>query len=270
MATNSKGASVMFSNYNYAFIYFNQKYVDLCVAISETMSLRTVRRNISAFMFEFSYAIPKAKAWDSYREQLNQIDKAVSEDHEFMRVIEKEELSFREEVKAYPLYYRHLLKYLNLLSEYVGELSPTYMPRTKMQRNLLKYKNDSPFYDKLHELKGMVFNALRDFQILELRTRLNSFITYYYAYKLFVNEVYSNSIEEIIGLVLSIFTNKSTIDLLAKYPDFSNKDLREIYKLETTLHNAILDCNSLVNMSLSSYGVIPKIEPKVYNDRWLI
>ena len=107
----SKGASVVFSNYNYAFLYFNQKYVELCLSISETLSLRKIRGHISTFMYEFSYAIPNQENWDGYKLRLEKNNKMVAEDTTFAEIVEREELPFRAEVSAYPSYYKHLIKY---------------------------------------------------------------------------------------------------------------------------------------------------------------
>lgn len=266
----SKGASVVFSNYNYAFLYFNQKYVELCSAISETMSLRTIRRNVSAFMFEFSYAIPQKLNWERYKIELEAINELVNQDIEFLSILERENLTFRQEVSAYPSYYRHFLNYLELLSRYVAELSATYLPRTNYQRTLLSFKNDSPFYEKMHEYKKEVYEKVSNFNLLEFRTRFNAFITFFYAYNLFINEKYAKRILSISSYILSIFTHKETIDLLSKYPNLSKDDIQRMYTIEAKLHTGILFCNSLINASLSSYGVLPKLRKKVYDDRTLI
>ena len=265
----SKGASVVFSNYNYAFLYFNQKYVELCLGISETMSVRTIRRNISAFMFEFSYAIPQKENWENYKRQLASINKQVNSDTGFNEILEQPELSFRQEVLAYPSYYKHFLSYLELLSKYVSELSATYLPRTNYQRTLLSFKNDSPFYEKMHEYKREVYEKVSNFNLFEFRVRFNSFLTFFYAYKLFVNEKYVDRILNICSYIISIFTNDETVSLLSQ-PSHSNEDIQKIYSIEAELHTGILFCNSLINTSLSSYGVLPKLRKKVYDDRTLI
>jgi hypothetical protein len=265
----SKGASVVFSNYNFAFLYFNQKYVELCLAISLTMSLRKVRRNISTFMYEFSYAIPYPENWETYKRELARINKEVNDDENFNETISQDELNFRQEVAAYPSYYKHLIDYLFLLSKYVSELSATYLPRTNFQKTLLSFKNDSPFYDKLHEYKREVYLQVSDFNLFEFRTRFNHFLTFFYAYNLFINKKYVERITEVFSSVLSIFLNEDTITLLAK-EEYSKTDIRRIAQIEETIHSGILYCSSLVNSSLSDFGVLPKLKKKVYSDRTLI
>ena len=265
----SKGASVVFSNYNYAFLYFNQKYVELCIGIAETMSLRTVRRNVSTFLFEFSYAIPQKSNWVGYKAELEAINQNVNGDTDFNELMERDELSFRQEVVAYPSYYKHFISYLELMSRYVAELSATYLPRTNYQRTLLSFKNDSPFYEKMHEYKKEVYEKVSNFNLFEFRKRFNAFITFFYAYNLFINEKYVDRVLKVSSYVLSIFTHKDTIDLLSR-DTLSKDDIQKIYTIEAKLHTGILFCNSLINASLSSYGVLPKLRKKVYDDRTLI
>jgi len=266
----SKGASVFYTNYIPAFEYFNQKYVELCIGIAKTMSLRTVRRNISTFIFEFSYAQPQKPNWIKYRAELELINKAVTDDVEFTEIMERDDLDFRQTVIAYPSYYKHFLNYLELLTRYVAELSATYLPRTNYQRNLLSFKNDSPFYEKLHEYKKDVYEKLSNFNLLEFTERFNAFLTFFYAYNLFIHEKYIERILKISSYIMSIFTHKDTIDLLSRHPDYSKDDIQKIYTIESKLHTGILFCNSLINSSLSSYGVLPKLRKKVYDDRTLI
>jgi len=267
---SSQGASVVFSNYNYAFMYFNRMYIALCSKLSITMSLRKVRTNVSTFLYEFSYAIPSQENWLKYKRELEAINREVNEDTEFAKVMEKDDLSFRDEVSFYPAYYSHLIKYLDLMGRYVADLSSTYLPRTQYQRTLLSFKNDSPFYEKLHEYKQEVYEKISDFTLFEFKNRFNSFLIFFYAYSLFINEKYSKQILKVSSVVLSIFTNRDVIDILAKYPNYTKEDLKYIYTIESTLHNSILFCNSLINTSLSSYGVLPKLRKKVYDDRTLI
>jgi len=266
----SKGASVVFSNYNYAFLYFNQKYVELCLTISDTLSLRKIRGHISTFMYEFSYAIPNTENWDSYKLRLEAINKSVSEDIAFNEIVERDELTFRSEVSAYPSYYKHLLQYLALLSEYVSELSATYLPRTNFQKTLLSFKNDSPFYDKLHEYKRTVYEQISEFNLPEFRTRFNHFLTFFFAYNLFINKKYVDRILDVCSQILSIFISSDTINILSNYPHNSKSELKKMAEIESTLHSAILYSNSLINASLSDFGVLPKLRKKVYSDRTLI
>jgi len=270
MAYKHGGTSIAFSNYNYAFLYFNKRYIEICVDISKTLSVRDVRRKVSAFMFEFRYAIPSTLKWQEYRNELDIINDKVNEDGELNTLLEREEVEFREMVQAYPLYYKHFLRYLGVLSRFVTELSSTYMPRTVRQQNLLKYRDDNIFHEKLHEFKSLVFSHLSSFNLKEFRIKVNLFITFFYAYRIFVNEVYSTKIEEVLSLVISLYVNEDSISLFSNYPDYDREDWKKFYKIETHLQDALLYCNSLINLSLSSYGVLPKIEEKVQADRTLI
>lgn len=268
--SQSKGSSVAYSNYQYAFLYFNGKFVDLCLSLSSTLSLRFVRRKVSTFMYEFSYAIPNANSWEYYKKELESINTSVQQDRQLEEIREKESLSFREEVSAYPFYYKHYMSYLNLLANYVAELTATYLPRTNYQETLLSFRNDSPFYDKLHEYKRQVYDQLSEFSLIDFRIKFNSFITFYHAYLLFINKTFAKRIDSILKGVLDLFLSEEIINILARYPDLSREDIKTIFEVEAEMHEAVLYCNALVNASLSNYGVLPKLRKKVYFDKTLI
>ena len=268
--SQSKGSSVAYSNYQYAFLYFNGKFVDLCLSLASTLSLRVVRRQVSTFMFEFSYAIPNKISWDHYKSELQKINDSVKEDKQLEEIRDRESLSFRQEVEAYPFYYKHYMSYLDVLSKYVAELTSTYLPRTNYQKTLLSFRNDSPFYDKLHEYKRKVYEELSDFNLKDFRLKFNSFITFYYAYLLFINKQYALRIDKIIQSVLDLFLSEEIISILAQYPDLSRDNVKTIFEVESEMHEAVLFCNALVNSSLSNYGVLPKLRKKVYFDKTLI
>jgi len=265
----SKGASVAFSNYNYAFLYFNRVYVNLCLSVAKTMNLRTIEKLISTFMSEFNYAIPNKEECKKYSDMLKAVSEKFENDYEFNYILQKEELSFKEEVLAYPKYYKYFLEYLHVLSVYVSDLY-AYLPRTNYQQKLLQFKNDSPFYDKLHEYKAQMYNDLSGFTLFKFRNTFNSFVMFFYAYKSFINSRYSNNISQMIDLIVNLFVEEEVIRVLSKYPEFSKEDIKFIQKKERIIHEGILYCNSLINDSLSSFGVLPKLRRKVYSDRTLI
>jgi len=272
METNNQryGNYTVFANHNYSFSYFHQKYKETCFEIAETMSLKKIRKLVSAFVYEFSYSIPSFKRWQDFKDRLAFINSEVDKDEEFNKVMEKESLTFNEEVKHFKTYYEHLLKYLELFSIYVSELTATYMPRTNLQQSLLKFRNDLPFYEKLMEFKAEVYSLISTFDLFEFRKRFNTFLTYYFAYKLFINEKNCSQIEKTLTYVLSIFVNEDNIRILARYPDYSLNDKRHISQVELVLQEGLLYCNSLINSSFSSYGIVPKLSPRVFSDRTLI
>jgi len=262
--------TVIFSNYNPSFNYFNQKYVEVCLEISKTLSLRKIRTKVSTFLFEFSYALPTGNEWKIHKEKLKEINNNLTNDTAINSLMEKDDVSFKEQVKAFPLYYRYFVDYLNLLGDFISDLSSTYLPRNKLQQERLKFYNDSPFYEKLHEYKNEVFKVLSNFNITDFRIAFNTFLTFFYAYKIFINEKYSLDIEKICGDVLGSIVNVKAVDVLYKYPDFNEEDRRFLYLQENRVHYAILYCVSLINSSFSHYGVLPKQIERIYGDRHLI
>jgi len=73
-----------------------------------------------------------------------------------------------------------------------------------------------------------------------------------------------------IDLIVKVIIDEDTVKILSKYPDFSKEDIKFIQNKERILHEGMLYCNSLINDSLSSFGVLPKLMRKIYSDRTLI
>ena len=261
---------VVYAHDNPNFIYFNERYLEVCSEISKTLSIRNVRRMVSTFIYEFSYSIIDQDDWQNIRNSLAGLNHQVASDSNFTKIMEKEDVSFREEVQFYPIYYKYFLNYLSILGEFMAKLSATYLPRTSLRRAAFRYINLDPFYKKLHEFKGLLFQEMSKFSIERFRLNFNIFITFYYAHKLFISQKYRNQIEVNVGKILGIFINSTTIDVLSMSPDYSTDNIRYLEIQETRLHFAILHCISLINQAFSDRGINPKIEEREYGDKHLI
>ncbi|MFW5889569.1 MAG: hypothetical protein ACOCUD_04230, partial [Bacillota bacterium] len=146
----------------------------------------------------------------------------------------------------------------------------TYMPRTKLQQSLLKFKSDNAFQEKLHEFKTEVFENLGTFTIQDFRLKFNFFILYYHAYKLFLSENAVKEIERLLSISLSLFLDDETIRILENYPDISSNDRLVLNESECCIFEALQECNKIINESFSNSNIIPKLTPRKFTDRTLI
>ncbi|MFW5795540.1 MAG: hypothetical protein ACOCV1_08675, partial [Bacillota bacterium] len=111
---NFSGSYVPFTNYHYAFISFHDKYKLTFYKISETMNLYTIGKYIATFMFEFASAVPDPHRWIQYKKELEEINTQLDADDTIQKLNAQSELTFKEEVRAYPLYYSYFIKYLSV------------------------------------------------------------------------------------------------------------------------------------------------------------
>jgi hypothetical protein len=254
----------------FAFQYYHSKYVEVCLSVSKEMNLRKVHFKISAFIYEFGFILPDKERKLNYQKQINSIYKNICEDNNYHGLLNRDDLNFKQEIGGYSIYYKYFLEYLRVLSTFVAEMGSTYMPRTKLQRKMLRYKDDSPFYQKLHEYKEEIFKVLGEFSIEDFREKFNIFITYIYAYDLFINQVYIGQIEDILSDVLSFFIDNENISVLSRYGYYSKSDMRFLQESEFLIHTKLSACNDIANVALSQSGVLLQILEKQYGDRYLI
>jgi len=269
METRRTDVQVTFSNYNYSFSYFYTKYKELCIEISNTQSLSVIRKKVTAFAYDFSYAITTNQKRVEYWNRFKAIREAIDSDTDYIKIINKTSIDFKLEVKYYNKFYFYLINYLEVLSEFVSELTATLMPHTNLQRKLVRFFNTQEFFEKLSNYKSKVLTKLGEFKISNFIEGFNSILIFYKAYYLFINENEKYVIEEILSICLSKFLSGEVMRVLNKASP-SRGDGEYIKKLETEIYENLLYCNSLINISFSNYGILPKPGEKVYVDKTLI
>ena len=264
------GNRVSFSYYNSAFVFFNDSYVELCKEISSSRDVRLVRRKVTAFMYEFFHSLKSNSMINKYKERLHKISDSLQQDTDYIKFLNKQETTFKEEAKQYKTFYHYFLQYLTLVSDYVAETTAIYFPRMLTQETRLKWKNDISFYQKFHEFKRSVYETTSNYEIKDFRIAFNTMVTYLYAYRIFINDYAFNRACSFLSLGISLCVHDEFISVIQKYPDYSNEDLSIINKLETLMQESISEAISSSNASLSSYGILPKEELKLEFDKTLI
>jgi hypothetical protein len=267
----NKEIKLNFSNYNYAFNNFYQNYMDVCIKLSEYISieqLADVRKLISCFIYEYDYTLEFNKK-ESYRNKLIEISNMLNNDNEISKIQNRDFSIAANRIEYQHMYYNYFLLYLDIFGSFVSELAETFMPNTNIQKKLFKFSSNQPFFEKFIQHKQIVLTSLSEFKIIDFSKCYNKMITFYYAYSLFVNLSDRKIIDHIFSLLISFYLDKRTLNLLMVDRP-SQIQINELSCNSQTLHHGLLYINSLMNMSFSSYDVLPKIQKKVYVDRTLI
>lgn len=267
-----KNIALTFTNYNYAFANFYENYKNNCIIISEKTKLSDlpdIRKVITSFIYEYDYAIKEHQKKVFYRTSLRKISENMLHDENISKVLNRDKQIISNKIYYYDLYYKYFLRYLDILGRFTSDLTDTFMPHTNVQRKLLRFSNNQPFFEKFTEHKNIILASLIDFKIRNFASCYNHLITFYYAYNLFINDDEKINIDNSFSLILSLFLNREILYLLSVIT-LSNNQAERLRYYESILHNNLLLCSSKMNECFSYYDVLPKLQTKIYVDRTLI
>lgn len=271
MANADNRVEVTFVNYNYAFQNFYENYRNLCLTVSDKTRLDeigVVHRLISTFVYEHDYTITNIELRESYRQRLTNIREEFENDQDVKPLLNKDFEIIGNRVMYRSKYYYYFNSYLTILGEYVSELTSSFMPNTNLQKKLIQYANNQLFFDNFTQHKKEVVFELSEFTLQTFTKCYNKVVTFYYAYRLFINKDDRITLEKLFYLVLAYYLDPDTLRLLNKELTSSQKDVKA--KKQAFIHKTLNDCNSRMNESFSNYNVLPKIKTKMYIDKTLI
>lgn len=272
MGYKESGIALTFVNYNYAFSNFYESYKNLCLNLSEKILLNEinqVKNLIMAFIYDNEYTIRDKSRRLYYRDLLDQLNLKMQGDESIIQIINNDKAILTNRILYYTKYYEYFLSYLQILGNFVYELTSTFMPNTNIQKKIIRFSNNQIFFQKFTEHKGLISESLANFKIMEFNKTYNKLLIFYYAYHLFINDDDKKNIEKILSVLLSIYLHKDTLMILNNY-NVGLSQMQQTHKIENLLHKGLLYCNSLMNLSFSNYDVLPKIRTKIYTDRTLI
>lgn len=267
-----QSVGLTFVNYTYAFNSFYDQYKELCIKISENSDLKSfkdIRKAITTFIYENEYAIDNRKKQLIYERRLYELKKRADQDASLKAAIKKDLDYTANKIFYRRKYYEYFIEYLEILGQFVSELSATYMPNTNIQRKLLKYVNNQMFFEKFTQHKEKVVEALNDFDLRDFTKSYNILVTFYFAYSLFINEQDKSILNKMFSYALTYYLSEDILSLIAKQDPSSNQ-ISKLSRVEFGLHKVLLFCLSVMNQSFSNFDVLPKLRSKVYIDKTLI
>lgn len=268
---------VTFSNYNYSFNIFFTQYKILCESIISKRSITEINRDILTFVSSFNYAIVTEERRHYFVDSCYSLYYEANSDSAYQEIVDilsnlraKGKNDFSLEIKFYRKYYTYLIRHLILVGEVSREMSYTFMPHTGIQKKYLSYFNSQSFYERFSEFQNLVTENIRDFGITNFMRGFNSILIYYYAYRLFIDEETVKRVEAVLSVILSSLFEKTVVDLIGKYPNYTEKEREKYRTIEKTMVTQMYDCVRMINMSFSRHGILPRVNKKVYTDTTLI
>lgn len=267
MAPNeSKDIQVTFTNYNYSFEAFYSQYKEVCLSIIDNKNLIDNIREVTLFFYEYDYSISDMAKRQYYHSSLKKLKDEIAKNKilELMNSNKGKGVDKRNE--NLKIYFIYLIKVLDLLSEFVAELTSSFMPRTNLQKKKIRYANNQLFFQKFGEVKKIVLENLSTFKITEFVKPYKSFLVYYYAYSLYVDDIRKKQVSKHLSLALSYYCNKDLEGIFKKYPSISENDKRLFRKVSDSIMDCLSVSNSILNQSFSNYGILPKLNEKVLID----
>jgi len=258
-----------FSNYTYSFNFFYDSYKKLCIDISESIDINKTKGRIYGFIAEFSYAIPSEEKKREFLRRVVTANISINQDDKIQELVSMPSLLRSQEIEYLKLYYRHYAVLLQILGEFTGELTTTLMPNTNIRQKEIRFSNNQMFFDKFTEFKRILMDALSGFTIQDFRIPISLFITYYFAYKMFIAEKDRIYIEAAIEALTVVLLSDEVLSLLAR-TKLLPEEKKYLIKIESEIHELIMRCHIRMNDSFSSMNVIPKVDKKIAVDRHLI
>lgn len=269
------GVQLTYSNDTVAFDNFHENYKSLCQELSNAMILRDAGKKISSFIWNYSYSILDIRDKVSIRQSLTDLRVKIDSDNSLKDAEKKRTSGTLYELIYNKLYYSYFLEYLSILGSFIEKLAPTFMPNTTIQKKLLAYYDNLPFFEQFKVQNSIITKALSEFQIIKFPEMFNKMFTYYFAYSLFITEKHRFYIERLLSLLLTKLLDEEKIRFISKYDSnyqgcYSISQWEQFYELEDSTLEVFFLVNSLINESFSNIGVLPKINEKIYVDKTLI
>jgi hypothetical protein len=260
-----KDIQITFANYNVPFEGYFNYLKDVVVRIIEEKNLINNLNTIKQFIHEYDYGISDIEKRVDYHSRINRLERKIEEE-DIIKIInlnkEKGEIKRSENTK---LYFSYLIKMLNVLSEFVSELTSSFMPRTNLQKKKVQWASNQYFFQKFGDIKKMVNTELASFKLSKFSQTYKVFIVYFYVYKSYSNESSILNSNKLLSIALSYYCHPSLSSLFRKYPSFSIGDKKEYQRVSSFILSCLSSSNSILNQSFSKIGILPRI-----NERKLI
>lgn len=264
---NNKDVQITFANYNYAFELYFSYYKKVCLSIIESKNLLENINEVDLFIYEYDYAVPDIEKRNMFHTKLRGLREKIEREDVLKQMNANKDRGAYQRVVNVKMYFKYLVEILDLLSEFVSELTSSFMPRTTLQKKQIQYSTNELFFKKFSEVKKIVNERLSTFKLIGFIEAYKPFLVYYYAYRLYVDEGRKETISKLLSLALSYYCHTSIVGVLRKHPNYSESD-KEVYR-SSTLY--VMGCmslsNSILNQSFSNYGVLPKIVKKELIDK---
>jgi len=269
------GVQLTYSNDTVAFDNFHENYKALCQELSIGRNLRDSGKLISSFIWNYSYSILDMQDKVHIRQSLTDLRVKIDGDNNLKDAEKKRTSGILYELIYNKLYYGYFLEYLTILGNFIEKLAPTFMPNTTIQKKLLAYYDNLPFFEQFKVQNSIITKALSEFSIVKFPDMFNKMFTYYFAYSLFITEKHRYYIERLLSLLLTKLLDEEKIRFISKYDAnydncYSISQWEQFYELEDSTLEVFFLVNSLINESFSNIGVLPKINEKIYVDKTLI
>jgi hypothetical protein len=269
------GVQLTWTYDTYAFTDFHENYRSLCSELGKSISLREAGQKITSFVYDFDYCLINKDEKNAVHKTSEELRFRIDNDSNLQEAFKRCDGSRRYMLEYKKYYYGYLLEYLKIMGEFSEKLAPTFMPHTTIQKKLLAFYNNQPFFEQFKVIKREISLSLTNYRIIDFTSTADKILTYYFAYSMFISEKHKFYIERLLSLFLTKLLDEEIIRFLERYDPtykgcYSPTDWEKFYTLQDGSLEVLLMVNSLMNDSFSKYGVLPKISEKKYVDKTLI
>lgn len=265
--------SINLSNFAYAFMKFHEQYKTICIKLSENKRrelLKTVRM-ARTFVFEYMPFIDSSQVKKFVIREINKLEKEIINNADYEKLCNIKDKLSSQKIDFNLWFYTYITRLFKVIGVFGDELSKTFMPSRTDRAKLFIWSNNNYFFEQFTYYKSNTSEKLSNFTLTEFKDGFVYLVGFYFAFYLFIDEKSRAICEETIKWVLSYVLQKDNLKLIAEIPENLTPSARLRRKgLESEVHK-VLNCLFFrMNYSFSSFGVLPRMETKIYLDRTTI
>lgn len=264
---------VDFANLNYAFMKFQEQYKTLCQEVSNIEEYNLVKaiKKTKGFIYEYLSYVENIKLQDKIIDLLDKLTLDLINDKIYNKFKKINNRLLKETIYFNKRYYFYLIKLFNIIGLFGDELSNTFMPNKSDRQKLFKYRNNNSFFEQFTNYKSNSSKELSDFNILKFKRTFNSFMGFYFAYYLFVDENSRNICNNTFSNILNIYLDEDIVKLIKQdYNNLTQDNKNKLKEYDSLFYSSLITIFYRLNYSYSTYGVMPKMNKFTNIDRTTI
>jgi hypothetical protein len=262
---------VQYSNLNYSFVVFQDKYRSVCQIVTESEKKNIYKsfKKIKSFIYEYLNYVRELQIRDQIVNALDRINKDIMDDTNYINLSKSKQLN--DIIEFNHRYYNYLIRMFRVLGIFGDDLGSTFMPTKSNKIQLFSFSNNNPFFEHFTFYKSTLSDKIGDFNIFDFKTSFDYILGFYYAYYTFIDAGSRVLIDRVFTNILGVILDPQILSLIIRgWKNISKDEKIFIRDIDNKLHDGLLNIMFRFNYSYSQYGIMPRIENKITIDRTTI
>jgi len=217
-------------------------------------------RKLSSFIITYYNYLDSNSKKIEIMERLNKITDDLMMDKEYDSLCTKSDIKSQSRLRV--KYFEYIAEAFSLLIDFNFYLQSTIMAKTKDVKSLLRWNDNTMFFENLSKSRREVAVILSNYSFIYSLKAFKKVIAYYYTYGLFVDKKERITNDMLIKIGVEYLSRLEVMEFMNK----PNRDRELLKKRSMFVQDLINHIYLFTNESLSYKGILPKINRKVYFD----